>query len=429
MPILAIGLNHKTAPVSLRETLSFSSSTLCSFLNDLGKAHTDCVAPRILHETIVLSTCNRLEIYAYATSPQPAHDEIIDRLKRFFNLTPIDFEDHLYFLQGEEAVEHLMRVTCGLDSLVLGEAQILGQVAQAYQSAKVHQSAGKILSRLFEMATHAGKRARTETAIGFSQASVSSVALRLAEKHLGSLTDKTIMVMGAGEMGMLTLKTAGLQGVRNFIVVNRTKANAERLAAQWNALPLTFDDIEDGLAQADLVIASTGAPHTILHKTQVAPAMARRPEKPLFIVDIALPRDVDTDVTDIPCVHLSNLDHLQSQVEDNLKVREQEIPAVEAIIAQEKIAFLNWSQSQNIIPTLSAFRKHIDSICQKELARALNRMPNIDDTQQKIMAEMAHRLTNKFLHHPTVRLRQEAARGNGVEYVELLHNLFALEEN
>jgi len=429
MPILAIGLNHKTAPVSLRETLSFSSSTLCGFLNDLGQTHTTCAAPHILHETIVLSTCNRLEIYTYAASPKPAYDEIINRLSRFFNLAPINFEDHLYFLQGEEAVDHLMRVTCGLDSLVLGEAQILGQVAQAYQSAKVHQSAGKILSRLFEMAAHAGKRARTETAIGFSQASVSSVALRLAEKRLGSLTDKTVMVLGAGEMGMLTLKTAGLQGVRHFIVVNRTKANAERLAAQWNALPLTFDEIEDGLAQADLVITSTGAPHTVLHKTQVAQAMARRPEKPLFIVDIALPRDVDDDVTDIAHVHLNNLDHLQSQVEDNLKVRKREIPAVETIIAQEKQSFLNWSHAQNIIPTLNAFRTQLDSIRRKELERALNRMPNIDDQQQRIMAEMTRRLMNKFLHQPTVRLREEAARGNGVEYVNLLHNLFALEEN
>jgi len=429
MPILAIGLNHKTAPVSVRETLSFSSSTLCSFLNGLNPSRADRATPRIVHESVVLSTCNRLEIYAFATSAQRAYDEIINRLSRFFNLPPENFEGHLYVLREEEAVSHLMRVVCGLDSLVLGEAQILGQVSNAYQSAKIHQTAGKILSRLFEMAIHAGKRVRTETAIGFSQASVSSVALRLAETQVGNLADKTLMVLGAGEMGMLTLKTAGLQGVQNFIVVNRTKANAERLAAQWNALPLTFDDIEDGLAQADVVVTSTGAPHTILHKTQIAQAMSRRSDRPLFIVDIALPRDVDDDVTDVPRVHLSNLDNLQAQVEDNLKVRQQEIPAVETIINQEKTAFLNWSQSQNIIPTLNAFRNQIDAICQKELARALNRMPDIDDTQQKIMAEMAHRLTNKFLHQPTVRLRQEAARGNGVEYVELLHNLFALEEN
>ncbi len=424
MHILSIGLNHKTAPVSLREKLSFSSATLCAFLDRLDD---DATTPSAIRETTILSTCNRLEYYALTDTPQQAYTEIVSRLSRTFNISPTDFEPHLYQLLDDDAIEHLMRVACGLDSLVLGEAQILGQVSSAHQSAQAHSASGKILGRLFDMAIHAGKRARTETHIGMNPASVSSVAVHLAMDFLGSLAEKTVMVLGAGEMGMLTLQAAAKFGAQNFIVVNRTRKNAEKRAVEWHAQPLTFDEIETGLRQADLVITATGAPHTVLHREIITEALESRPQRPLLIVDIALPRDVDDDVAEIPGVQLYNLDDLQRQVVDNLESRRQEIPKVEKIIAEEKTAFRHWLHARDVVPTIAAFRRQIDAIRQQEVERTLHRLPNLDEHQKAIVAELAHRLTNKFLHHPTVRLRTEAANGNGVEYAHALHELFALE--
>ncbi len=423
MHILTVGLNHKTASVSLREKLSFSSATLCAFLDHLDEpGHNTAI-----RETTILSTCNRLEYYALTHHPDIAFREIVTQLSQTFNISPAEFEPHLYQLQDDAAIEHLMRVACGLDSLVLGEAQILGQVASAHQSAQAHGSSGKILGRLFDIAIHAGKRARTETNIGVNPASVSSVAVHAAMDFLGNLAEKTVMVLGAGEMGMLTLQSAAKFGAQKFIVVNRTRENAEKRAAEWNAQPLTFDEIESGLRQADLVISATGAPHTVLHRETVAGVMAQRPHRPLMIVDIALPRDVDDDVTEISGVRLYNLDDLQHQVADNIQARRGEIPKVETIIREEMATFGNWYRARNVVPTIAAFRQQIDTIRQQELERALKRLPDLDDRQQAVIAELAHRLTNKFLHHPTIRLRAEAANGNGVEYAHALHELFALE--
>ena len=424
MHILSIGLNHKTASVSLREKLSFSSATLCAFLDRLDDPP---AASSAIRETTILSTCNRLEYYALTHHPETAYREIVNRLSHTFNIPPAEFEPHLYHLLDDDAIDHLMRVACGLDSLVLGEAQILGQVSAAHQSAQVHGAGGKILGRLFDMAIHAGKRARSETGIGMNPASVSSVAVHLAMDFLGNLAEKTVMVLGTGEMGMLTLQAAAKIGAKNFIVVNRTRENAEKRAAEWHAQPLTFDEIDTGLRQADLVITATGAPHTVLHQDSVAAALASRPQRPLLIVDIALPRDVDDDVMEIPGVRLYNLDDLQHQVADNMASRRQEIPKVEKIIAEEKTAFHHWLRARDVVPTIAAFRQQIDTIRRQEVERALHRLPDLDDRQKSVITELAHRLTNKFLHHPTVRLRAEAANGNGVEYAHALHELFALE--
>ncbi len=428
MHILSVGLNHKTAPVTLREKLSFSSATLCAFLDRLDEPHAHA-AESIIRETTVLSTCNRLEYYGLTGNPQQAYLEIITRLSQTFGISPAEFEPHLYQLLDIAAIDHLMHVVCGLDSLVLGEAQILGQVARAHQSARAHGTSGKIMGRLFDMAIHTGKRARTETAIGVNPASVSSVAIHLAMDFLGNLADKTIMILGAGEMGMLTLQSAAKFGAQKFIVINRTRKNAEKRAAEWHAEPLTFDEIDRGLRQADLVITATGAPHTVLHAQTVADVMATRPHRAMLLVDIALPRDVDADVAEIPGVWLYNLDDLQHQVADNLAARQQEIPKVEAIIAAEQTAFQHWYRARDVVPTIATFRRRVDTIRQQEVERALHRMPNLDEHQQAIVTELAHRLTNKFLHHPTVRLRTEAANGNGIEYAHALHELFALESS
>ena len=430
MHLLTIGLNHKTAPLELREQLAFSSSSLCALLDERSQqqslAQTRASAAE-LHESVILSTCNRLEYYALAPNPRTATEKIVELIGQARQTAPDVFRPHLYQLQDEATINHLMQVATGLDSMVLGEAQILGQIVEAYQLAQAHHATGTILSRLFERAIHTGKRARTETNIGFNPASISSLAVRLARQHLGQLSDQVVMVLGAGEMGGLTVKSLVKQGVKELLIVNRTKENAEALAAPWQATAVTFDQLETGLRQADLVISSTAAPHTVLQHHQVAQAMQSRPDRPLVIIDIALPRDVETGVEQIAGVHLYNLDDLQSQVADNLQARQNEIPKVEGIIAEEVDEFMRWYHSLKVVPTITTFRRQMDEIRDQELQRTLNRLDGLDEREQEIVAELSHRLLNKFLHHPTVRLRAAAANGNGIRYTTALHELFALE--
>ncbi len=426
MHLSVIGINHKTAPVELREQLSFSSSTVCAFLTENKQIPALTPTPES-RESVVVSTCNRLEYYTLAKNVPASTRAVIKLMSQLSGLPIPAFESHLYRHQDDAVINHLMHVAAGLDSMVLGESQILGQLVQAYQSAQTHQTVGPILSRLFEKAIHTGKRARTETDISLNPASISSIAIRLARKHLGNLSNKTVMILGAGEMGHLTIKALVKQGVKKMFVVNRTQERANQLAAQWNATPLTFDHMDSGLTQADLVVTSTAAPHVVLHHHQINKVMQQRSDRPLLIVDIALPRDVDTSVGQVANVHLYNIDDLQNQVEDNLKARENEIPKVETIIDEEVADFLNWYTSLKVVPTITTFREQFDAIRQQELERTLNRMNDLSKKEKKLVAELSHRLMNKFLHEPTVQLRAAAANGNGIEYVHALHDLFSLD--
>ncbi len=421
MHILTIGLNHKSAPVNLREQLSFTPAMLCAVLNRLSQSK----SPNLV-ENIILSTCNRMEYYTLTAHPEQARQEIIHLLSQTFQIAPSVFEPHLYHLQDEVAIGHLMRVAAGLDSMVLGEAQILGQLVTAHQTALAHSTAGTILARLFEMSIHAGKRARTETAIGLNPASVSSIAIRLAQQHLGDISQQVVLILGAGEMGHQAVKVLVNQGVKNLLIASRTKENAERLATQWHGTALTYDQLASGLIQADLVICATAAPHIVLHQNQVAQAMSARPDRRMLVIDIALPRDVETSVGDLPNVTLHNIDHLQSHIADNLATRRKEIPKVETIINQEATAFGNWYHSLGVVSTITSFRQQFEAMRQQELERTLNRLPDLNEREQKIVAELSQRLLNKFLHEPTVRLRTEAARGNGIVYTLALNELFAL---
>jgi len=431
MQLLTIGLNHQTAPLKVREQVSFSAATLPPFLDRLNhqeaKTAQAVQSPGIPDESIILSTCNRLEYYALAHHPETTTEQVINLISQVSQVPRATFQPYLYQLQGEATVKHLMRVAAGLDSMVLGEAQILGQVVQAHQEALLYQTGGPILSRLFEMAIHAGKRARSETDIGLNPASISSVAVHLAQQHLGDLSERTVMVLGAGEMSRLAIKVLTNQGVKKLLVVNRTKERADKLAAQWGGASLTFEELETGLRQVDLVITSTAAPHTVLHHHQVARALRDRPDRPLLIIDIALPRDVEPKVGELTGVRLYNLDHLQTQIAANLRTRQQEIPKVEAILAEETAQFVSWYHSLAVAPTITSLRERFEDIRQQELERALNRLGSLDEREQKIIVELSHRLLNKFLHQPTVRLRSEAARGNGLTYSAALRELFAID--
>ena len=425
MKILLLGLSHKTAPIEIRERLTFSPTTLRSALTHFDTTHSQAHLPDI-REGVILSTCNRLEIYALVRDPAIATESIINFLSQSCNVKPDEFEQHLYSHHNEAAVRHLLQVAAGLDSMVLGEPQILGQVTDAYQAALAQAAAGTVLSALFRAAIHAGKRARTETRIGVNPASISSVAAGLAQNLLGDLSERQALLIGAGEMGAVAVRSLLKRGVLNITVANRTFQNAEQLAHEWGGKAITFQQLPAALSEADIVISCTGAPHTILNREYIEPVMAARPERPLFMIDIAVPRDIDPDVTGVANVYLHDIDDLQGQADDNIKERELEIPRVEAIVDEEVNQFLDWLASLDVVSTITSLRGQIEEVRQQELERLFNRL-DLDERERDLIATMSHRLVNKILHEPTLRLKQETANGNGAAYISAVHHLFDLK--
>lgn len=431
MHIIVTGLSHKTAPLKLREKLSLTDTQQATLLKAAREPH----PTESIHECVLVTTCNRLEIYYAVDYPSQATTKIIQLLSRISQIPNQIFWPHLYHWQNEQAVDHLVRVAAGLDSMVLGEAQILGQLVAAHQTALSHRTVKAILDRLFQAAIHTGKRVRTETAIGRNPVSISSVAVQLAKHHLADLSQQTVMVLGAGEMGGLTLQALLKQGVKQILVLSRSRERAQKVAATWQMAapptteiqPLTLANLSQALPQADLIITSTGATQPVLTRPLVAQAMATRPERPLLIIDISLPRDVEASAGKLPQVHLYNLDDLENQISYGLKEREGEIPLAETIIDQEIETFWAWYRSRTVFPIITRFRDQIEDIKEEELNRTLKRMKHLDQDDQALVIELAHRLANKFMHQPTVSLKAEASQGNGTATADALQKLFAIE--
>jgi len=425
MKILLIGLSHKTAPVEVREQLSFTPAMLRSSLTHFDSMHSQAHLDDV-HEGVILSTCNRLELYAVVGDVPAARQTIIRFLGRACDIAPEQFVDHLYTLEDEEAIRHLMRVASGLDSLVLGEPQILGQITEAYEAALSQGAVGTVLSTLFQAAIHTGKRVRTETTIGVNPSSISSVAADAAVRRLGKLTGRQVLLIGAGEMGAIAARALRKRGVTNIVVANRTFSSAAELAEELEGKAITFQQLPTAIIHADIIITSTGAPHTIVNRKMLEPAMTCRDERPIFIIDIAVPRDVDPDVTELENVYLRDIDSLQSQADDNIRERKAEIPHVEEIVDEEVTGFMNWYLALGVVPTIKAMRHHLEYVRQAELEYLFKRL-EVDDRTRKLVEKMSHRLVNKILHEPTVRLKREAANGGGVAYTSAMRYLFALD--
>ncbi|GAB4410667.1 MAG: glutamyl-tRNA reductase [Anaerolineae bacterium] len=425
MNILLMGLSHKTAPVEIREKLAFTPATLRSALTHFDATHSQAHLAEV-HEGVILSTCNRLEIYAGVGQVDVAARAIVNFLSQSSGLAEGLISKYLYLCQNKEAVSHLFRVAAGLDSMILGEPQILGQITQAYEAALAQGTAGTVLSALFRAAIHTGKRVRTETAIGMNPASVSSVAANLAGQLLGDLSSKRVLLIGAGEMGAMAARALLKRGVSNIVVTNRTYEHALPLAQTWGGRAVSFQQLAVALEEADIVLTSTGAPHTILNPTLLATVLAARPERPLLILDIAVPRDVDPDVVQIPNVRLYDIDDLLGQAEHNLRERQAEVPLVQAIIEAELAQFLNWFSSLDAVATIAALRQRAEQWREIELSRLFNRMV-LNEREQELVAMMSHRLVNKILHEPTLCLKKETANGNGAAYISAMRQLFALD--
>ena len=337
------------------------------------------------------------------------------------------FSPHLYRLVDREAVEHLYRVASGLDSLVLGEPQILGQVMAAFELARGQDAVGPVLSRLFQSALHTGKRARAETAISHNPASISSVAINLAEQSVPNLPDAQIVVVGAGEMAELAVAALKKRGAHRILVVNRTLERARNLAEQWGGESATFEKIPQAIARADIVIASTGAPHMILYEDMVKTALSSRPDRPLVIIDIAVPRDVDPEVGDLFGVQLYDIDMLHDYLENSLARRASQVPLVERILDEELREFMRYFRSLDVIPLIVEMWQRAEAIREAELEKTLRRMPNLTPGERKRLEAMTMALVKKLLHAPTTRLRAEAGTPRAADIAEATRNLFGLE--
>jgi glutamyl-tRNA reductase len=378
-------------------------------------------------EAVIVSTCNRVEIYA--TTRDVAGG--MARLKRFladYHGIPLEsLESHLYSYHGEDATRHVFRVASSLDSMVVGEPQILGQIKTSYGYAAEYKSSGLILNRFLHKAFSVAKRVRTETKIASSAVSVAFAAVELAKKIFGDLTDKTVLLIGAGEMCELAAKHFINTGVRGVMVTNRTFERAEKLAQEFDAKPIKFEDLLDQLPKADIILSSTGAPHFIIREKDVSEVIRRRKMKPMFFIDIAVPRDIDPKVNDVENVYLYTVDDLNGVVATNLEQRKIEAAKAEAIVEQEIGQFFKWLSSLEVTPTIVALRTRFDEIRKAELAKTLAGWKNLPPDAEKKLDALTNAFMNKLLHQPTSVLKKTEEGNRNDLYVDALRNLFDLE--
>ncbi len=415
--LFAVGLSHRTAPVELRESVDFSRGGAAEALGALAERG-------ISREMVVLSTCNRAEVYAVAGPDAP------DAVGRFFaeyHQVPLArLSEHLYVRRGAEAAHHLFRVAAGLDSLVVGEPQILGQVKAAYATASDNGYTAAVTNRLFHSAFAVGKRIRNETGLAEGAVSVSYAAIALARKIFGDLTGLSVAILGAGGMAKLTGLHLKAQDVRQITITSRTLHATEGLARQLGGRAVPWQDMADALGAADIVIAATGAVDPVLTRSVVQDVMRPRQQRPLFIIDIAVPRDVEASVGDLEQVFLYNIDDLQGIVKDNLARRRAELERAEAIVHEEVRKFTAWLQSRDIIPTVVALRERFETIRRAEMSRLEPKLASLPPEARDRLDEVTHLIVEKLLLTPTEQLKAVSDEAMVAQYAEALTRLFRL---
>ncbi len=418
MRLFAVGLSHRTAPVDLRECVDFARGGLDQALSALASRG-------VGREVVVLSTCNRAEIYAVGET-----DATADGVGRFFseyhNVPHARVAEHLYLRRGPEAARHLFRVAAGLDSLVVGEPQILGQVKAAYSTASDLHYTGTLTNRLFHSAFAAGKRVRAETGLGAGAVSVSYAAISLARKIFGHLKGRGVLIVGAGEMAKLTGVHLQAQEVNEIAIVSRTLAAAEQLARRLGGRAVPWAGLSEALADADIVITATAATEPVLTRAMIEEVMRPRRGRPLFIIDIALPRDVEAEVGSLDQVFLYNIDDLQTIVQENLARRSGELVRAEAIVEEEVLRFTSWMQSRDVVPTVVALRRRFEAIRQGELARLEPKMTGLTPDARARVDEITRLIVEKLLLTPTEQLKALSDEATVVAYADALNKLFSL---
>lgn len=411
MHITLVGIDHRTAPVAVRECFAFAAEELPEALPRFGGA------------AVLLSTCNRTEVYLTSHHPITAGSVIalLHELKGGADADPNAF----YFMTNGDAARHLFRVAASVESMVIGESEILGQVRSAFGAATDAGTDNAVLSRLFHSAIRTGGKVRNETHIGRNAVSVSSTAVALARNTLGDLTRSTVLVVGAGEAGKLAARSLRDSGASRLVVTSRTASNARELAADLGGEAVPFEQLKQALGEADIVISSSAAPGYLIGRDHVAQAAAQRNGRPLLIIDIAVPRDVDPAVREFAKVHLYDIDDLQNQVEENMNKRRKELTKAEKIVEEELGRFSQWLNSRGVVPTISALRFQADALRQEEMARTLKRSNDITPQQQERMEAMTNALVTKLLHNPIARLKGD----DGERYAAFVRELFDLDSD
>jgi glutamyl-tRNA reductase len=418
MQLFAFGLNHNTAPVQIREQVNFSPERLKHALHDL-------IERELVQETVIISTCNRTELYCGLENDTT--QAIINWLSHYHNLPSQLLEQHLYTYEQAEAVRHLLRVACGLDSMILGEPQILGQIKSAYNTAREMGTTSRLLNKLFEHCFSVAKHVRTDTAIGSSPVSVAFAAVRLAQQIFGDLNGNTALLIGAGETIELAARHLHENQLGRMIVANRTIERARQLAKEFAGYAITLEEISVHLAEADVVISSTASPTHILTQAEVKQAIKIRKHRPMFMVDIAVPRDIDPTVGDLEDVYLYSVDDLNEVIQENLRTRGQAAQKAEELIDTQVTHFIGWWNSLDVVDTICHLRDQAQETRHRLVAKA-KRMIDNGKSPYDVIDYLAHTLTNTLMHTPCVQLRQAGYDGHE-ELVTAALQLFQLTEN
>ncbi len=418
--LLALGVSHKTAPLDLRERLSLTEGRAAGALREL----TDVAG---IHEAAAISTCNRTELYLVVSDPVEAESTALGVLTRQADIRPTELLGHLYSLRSSEAVRHLFRVTAGLDSMILGEAEIQGQVKRAYELALVEGGTGPILNRLFRGALAAGGRARDETGISEKNVSIPSVAVELARRTLGDLAEKRVLVIGAGETAELLARALVSRGVATVFVANRHYDRAIGLAQRFDGNAVRFEELPEQLEQADIVVSATNSPHHIVERDDLEQVMATRGGRPLLLVDIAVPRDIEPACREIAGVSLHDIDDVQQIVARNAGGREAEAQRAERLIDAEQDRFERWLASLEVVPTISALRERADEVVRRVLAENEGRWEELSEADRERLSVMAKAIASRLLHEPTLRMKRSAGSDEAYLYVSALRELFGLD--
>jgi glutamyl-tRNA reductase len=419
--VVVVGLSHRTVPLDLLERMAVGDARL-------SKALADLMRREFVSEGVVLSTCHRVEVYVVAERFHGAAQDVRNFLSELAFVPPEEFSDHLYTYVDEAAAAHLFGVAAGLDSLVPGESQILGQVRDAWERARAEGAAAGRLSALFRRAVEVGKRARTETAIGRGITSVAHAAVAMAADRLGTLAGRRIVVLGAGEMGKGTasaLAAAGAGG-GELVVVNRTSERAKAVAQRVGGRGVPLEQLPAVVAEADVLLSSTGAPGVVVEEADLATAIVARTERPLLVVDLGMPRNVDPAVGDLPGVTLLDLDDLRAFADAGIDARRGEVARVRAVIAEELARYTADLAAREVAPTVTALRAHVDALREQELERHRHRLGALDPRQQEAVEALTRRIVAKLLHEPTVRLKDAAGSPRGERLAGALRELFDL---
>ena len=414
--LLALGASHKTASLELRERIALPSGRAARVLAELTEHDA-------IHEAVALFTCNRTELYLITADAVEAENAALAVLSRQAGLRPTELFGSLYSLRGGEAVEHLFAVTGGLDSMIVGEAEVQGQVKRAYEMALVEGVSGPVSNRLFRDALAAGKRVRTETGVARSNVSVSTVAVQLAGEFLGDLSDRRVLVIGAGENAELTARALRDRGVETLFVANRRYDRALGLAQRFGGRAVTFDDLPRELEASDIVVTSTGAPHQILGREELEFVAASRLGRPLVLIDLAVPRDIEPSVRDCPGIALYDMNDLQKAVARNMDAREAEAAEALVLVREEVARFQDWMSSLEVVPTISALRRRADEVVEQVLRENDSRWETLSPADRERVEVMARAVVSRLLHEPTVRLKDRSS----YHYLHTIRELFGLD--